>query len=107
MDGSPARGTSANVQDPTAEGSPGTYRILRGVGSYWFSTITWETSRLPGRCPGASELYQSCPKLSTPRALLCLTKGYGKTESVPVAPLCCRRVLLSCWWCGGELSVFH
>lgn len=34
MDGSPARGASANVQDPIAEGSPGTYRILRGVGSY-------------------------------------------------------------------------
>lgn len=27
MDGSPARGASVKAQDPTAEGSPGTYRI--------------------------------------------------------------------------------
>lgn len=83
---------------PTAEWSPGTYR----VGALLEKSLLLLVQHNPMENPPESQadpleslsLCQSCPGLSIPRALLCLAKGYGKITRVSaVAPLCCRGIL--------------
>ena len=98
VEGATAQGASANVQDPTAEWSPGTYRI----GAPLEKSLLLLVQHNPMENPPDSQadlleplsLCQSCPGLSFPRALLCLAKGYGKIARVSaVASLCCRGIL--------------